>query len=82
IEVVLALVKHIEPVLRDQGELEAMETLLFQMLVRGTGATRQREIFSTSGSLTDVIADAVALSSLPCAALEELGQEGPSKSTV
>ena len=65
IDVVMALLDHIQPVLADQGELHLVENLLFQLLMRGTGADRQRRTFAASGSLRDVIADAAEAGSLP-----------------
>jgi carboxylate-amine ligase len=81
-EVVMALLNHIEPVLVDQGELHAVETLLFQLLVRGTGATRQRRTFAKSGSLRDVIADAAEASSLPAAVPQGPVPQGPGKPSL
>jgi glutamate---cysteine ligase / carboxylate-amine ligase len=68
-EVVMALLEHIQPVLKDQGELSTVELLLFQLLARGTGADRQRAAFADAGSLSGVIADAVKASSLPATLL-------------
>jgi carboxylate-amine ligase len=76
-EVVMALLNHIEPVLVDQGEVHAVETPLFQLLMRGTGATRQRRTFAKSGSLRNVIADATEASSLPAAV-----PQGPGKPSL
>jgi carboxylate-amine ligase len=76
-EVVMDLLNHIEPVLVDQGELHAVETLLFQVLVRGTGATRQRKIFTRSASLCDVITDAAETSIMPATALLAPVRQGP-----
>ena len=64
-EVVVALLEHIQPVLREQGELAVVEFLLFQLLARGTGADRQRASFARTGSLGSVIADAVHAFSQP-----------------
>jgi hypothetical protein len=46
--------------------------LLFQVLTRGNGAARQRATFARSGSLCDVIADAVQASRLPATRLGKL----------
>ncbi|PNI10484.1 carboxylate--amine ligase [Arthrobacter sp. AFG7.2] len=71
-EVVMALLEHIQPVLGEQGELSAVEFLLFQLLARGTGADRQRTAFANTGSLCGVIADAVKVSSLPATLLRDV----------
>ncbi len=81
-EVVMGLLNHIEPVLADQGELHTVENLLFQVLMRGTGATRQRKTFATSGSLRDVITDAAEASSLPATALQGPVQQGTGKRSL
>lgn len=65
IDVVMSLLDHIQPVLAEQGELRLVENLLFQLLMRGTGAARQRRTFAAAGSLRDVIADAAEAGSLP-----------------
>jgi carboxylate-amine ligase len=68
-EVVAALLDHLRPVLEEHGELGAVEFLLFQVMTRGTGAARQREVHARTGNLRDVIADAVHSSNLPVAPL-------------
>lgn len=68
-DVVLSLLDHLQPVLKKQGDLEVVESLLFQVLTRGTGAARQREAYAKAGSLRDVVADAVRASSLPASLL-------------
>jgi len=70
-EVVMALLDHLQPVLRDQGEFSTVEFLLFQVLSRGTGAVRQRNTYARAGSMRDVIADAVEVGSVPATALPE-----------
>ncbi|WP_458116007.1 glutamate--cysteine ligase [Arthrobacter sp. D2-10] len=75
-DVVMALLDHIEPVLADQGELQPVENLLFQLLMRGTGATRQRRTFAATGSLRDVIVDAAQTCSLPPTMLNTLHEQG------
>jgi carboxylate-amine ligase len=71
-EVVMALLDHVQPVLKEQGEFDVVESLLFQVLTRGTGAARQRAAYAKAGSLCDVIADAVHISSLPATPLRQL----------
>jgi carboxylate-amine ligase len=70
-EVVMSLLDHIQPVLKEQGEFSVVEFMLFQLLARGTGADRQRAAFANSGSLCGVIADAVQVSSLPVTLLRD-----------
>lgn len=65
LDVVLSLLDHVQPALMDQGELDDVESLLFQLLSRGAGAARQRNIFAKHGSLSDVVADAVLATGLP-----------------
>ena len=64
-EVVLALLEHVRVVLSEQGELGMVETLLLQLLERGTGTARQRASYASTGNLCDVITDAVHATSLP-----------------
>lgn len=71
-EVVMALLDHIQPVLQDQGEFDIVESLLFRVLTRGTGAARQRDAYAKAGNLGDVVADAVHATSLPAAPLRKL----------
>jgi carboxylate-amine ligase len=71
-DVAMALLDHIQPVLKEQGEFDIVESLLFRVLTRGNGAARQRATFARSGSLCDVIADAVQASRLPATPLGKL----------
>jgi carboxylate-amine ligase len=71
-DVAMALLDHLQPVLKSQGEFDVVESLLFQVLTRGNGAARQRATFEKAGSLGDVIADAVEASSLPATPLQKL----------
>jgi glutamate---cysteine ligase / carboxylate-amine ligase len=75
-EVAMALLEHVQPVLKEQGQLSTVEFLLFQLLGRGTGADRQRGLFASTGSLCSVIADAVQVSTLPATLAANAG--GPS----
>ena len=70
-EVVMSLLDHLQPVLRDQGEFSTVEFLLFQVLNRGTGAVRQRNAYAAAGSMRDVMADAVAITGLPATVLPD-----------
>lgn len=64
-EAVMALLDYVRDVLKEQGELSAVESLLFQVLDRGTGAARQRKTYAEAGDLCAVIADSVLVSNLP-----------------
>lgn len=68
-DVVMSLLNHIQPVLKEQGELSIVEFLLFQLLARGTGADRQRAAFASAGALCSLVADAVQASSVPATLL-------------
>lgn len=59
--VATALVDHARQALRDSGDEALVESLLETVLRRGTGASRQREVYSRTGSLSDVVADAAVL---------------------
>lgn len=52
------LVDHVRQALRDNGDDERVDHLLAQVLERGTGATRQRQVLDRTGQLVDVLADA------------------------
>jgi carboxylate-amine ligase len=71
-EVALALLDHLRPVLEEQGEYSTVESLLFQVLDRGTGAAVQRSSYAESASLRDVVADAVHNTALPATQLQEV----------
>jgi glutamate---cysteine ligase / carboxylate-amine ligase len=58
-EVVSALVRHVRRALERSGDAALVHTLLADLLGRGTGARRQREILGRSGRLADVVHDAV-----------------------
>ncbi|WP_411374037.1 glutamate--cysteine ligase [Arthrobacter sp. MPF02] len=64
-DVAMALLCHIEPVLREQREFDLVESLLLQVMTRGNGAARQHATFALGGSFCDVVADAVQVSNLP-----------------
>jgi carboxylate-amine ligase len=63
----MELLDHVREVLQEQGELDTVEALLFQLLARGTGAARQRKVYAKAASFCDVIADAVHVTGLPAA---------------
>ena len=60
-EVIADLVDHVRPALSRSGDLQRVESLLEQVLARGSGARRQREVLDRSGRLLDVVLDAVEL---------------------
>jgi len=76
-DVAMALLDHIRPVLREQGEFDMVESLLFQVLTRGNGAARQRATLARTGRFCDVIADAVRVSSLPSTPIGRLAGSAP-----
>src|SRR4051794_526448 len=59
-EVVGALLAHVEDALRSAGDLDRVRARVEHLLVHGPGARRQREAYETTGSLADVVAQAVA----------------------
>ena len=63
------LLEYVRPVLEEQGESTLVESLLRQVLARGTGARRQRAVMARTGSLTEVVADSVRISNLSTAPL-------------
>ena len=72
-EMVMALLDHLRPVLTEQGELAAVEFLLFQVLSRGTGAAVQRETFTASGNLTSTVLRAIETTALPATPVRDQG---------
>ncbi len=58
-EVLGALVAHVADALDDTGDLATVEHLLAAALARGTGAERQRSVWTRTGSLAAVATDAV-----------------------
>lgn len=65
------LLEHVRPVLEEQGEARLVESLLRQLLARGTGARRQRAVMARTGSLPEVVADCVRISNLAVAPLRQ-----------
>lgn len=55
-EVIGALVDHVRPAVRRCGDEDLMTTRIDRVFSRGNGATRQREMFQRTGSLSDVVA--------------------------
>ncbi|MCC9146695.1 MULTISPECIES: glutamate--cysteine ligase [unclassified Arthrobacter] len=66
-----SLLEYVRPVLEEQGEATLVESLLRQLLARGTGARRQRAVLARTGSLREVVADGVRISNLPAAPITE-----------
>jgi len=60
-EVIGALLDHVRPALVRSGDLALVEAGVEDVLARGTGARRQREVLARSGRLSDVVLDAVEL---------------------
>lgn len=60
-DVVSALVEHVRPALEETGDLAIVREQAAVVMARGSGAARQREVYARSGSLADVVADAVTV---------------------
>jgi carboxylate-amine ligase len=58
-DVVEALRQHLYPALAASGDLALVDVLLEQVLHRGSGASRQRQVARSSGDLSAVVADVV-----------------------
>lgn len=69
-EVVTALLDHLRPVLKEQGEFNAVEFLLLQVQSRGTGAAVQRASYARRPSTREVVADAIRFTRLPATPFE------------
>ncbi|MCU1633878.1 MAG: putative enzyme [Micrococcaceae bacterium] len=67
--VISALLAEVRPVLKEQGEAVLVESLVRQVLARGTGARRQRAVYRQNGDLRDVVADSVFVSNLQLGSL-------------
>lgn len=61
-EVLDQLVGHVRPALEDAGDLPFVTERLGQVLGRGTGARRQREVMERSGDVAEVVRDLVEAS--------------------
>jgi len=59
-DAVAAMVDHTRDALDDAGDLALVEDQVERLLARGNGATQQRRTFERTGSLAEVVADAVA----------------------
>ena len=65
-----ALLDHLRPVLKEQGEINAVEFLLLQVQSRGTGAAVQRASYARRPSTREVVADAIRFTRLPATPFE------------
>lgn len=58
-QVIGQLFAHVQPALASAGDQMLVESGLDRLLARGSGAVRQRAVMERTGSLVDVVADAV-----------------------
>jgi glutamate---cysteine ligase / carboxylate-amine ligase len=56
-EVFDATVRHVRPALEEAGDLERVTGSFERLVATGTGATRQRSVFESTGDLRAVVAD-------------------------
>ncbi|HEY4614317.1 MAG TPA: glutamate--cysteine ligase [Citricoccus sp.] len=75
-DVLARLLDLVRPVLAEYGEEQQVETVVADILRRGTGARRQRQAYAARHEPRDVIADALAATHAPEPVLP-LGQTGP-----
>ena len=78
-DVLVALLDYVRPVLEEQGELETVELLLFQVMARGTGAVAQRRAFAYAGNLPGMIAQAIDTTALPATAVRTQAHPAPKR---
>lgn len=71
VTVAKTMLEYVRPVLEEQGEAVLVDSLMRQVLGRGTGAGRQRAVLALTGSLAAVVSDAVRISNLGRAPLFE-----------
>jgi carboxylate-amine ligase len=45
----------VRPALEDAGEWDEVSSIVYEIMQRGTGATRQREAYKRSGRFEDVV---------------------------
>jgi glutamate---cysteine ligase / carboxylate-amine ligase len=69
--VALALLQYVRPALVATGDAEIAESLLRQLLARGTGCRRQRASLQLRGDLSDVVSDAVRITHLARGSITE-----------
>lgn len=70
-EAVWGLFRYVQPVLKEQDEDLLVESLLRQTLIRGTGCNRQRAMYARTGSLAEVVKDAVFLTNVRHGSLQD-----------
>lgn len=58
-EVLEAFVEHVAPALEESHDLHLVRRLIDDLLHRGTGARRQREVLGRTGDLAEVVRDAL-----------------------
>jgi glutamate---cysteine ligase / carboxylate-amine ligase len=58
-EVINSLVEHVQPALEEADDLDQVHALIERLFATGNGATHQRRVFETTGSLEAVVDDAV-----------------------
>lgn len=56
-DVIGALLEHVRPALRSNGDEDFVDAQVADVLRRGNGAMRQRSVLGKTGQLTDVVAD-------------------------
>jgi carboxylate-amine ligase len=54
-ELVESFLTFVRPALEEYGEWDEVSSLVRETMQRGTGATRQREVYKRSGRLEDVV---------------------------
>ncbi len=59
-DVLQSLLDHVRPALEDNGDLDEAASRLSDVVLRGNGARRQREVHARTGSLHDVVAELAA----------------------
>ncbi|WP_461169674.1 glutamate--cysteine ligase [Arthrobacter sp. Z1-15] len=74
--VALALLRYVRPALADMGDAEITESLLRQVIARGTGCHRQRASLQC-GDLSDVVSDAVRITNLARGSIAEFPEAAP-----
>jgi carboxylate-amine ligase len=60
-EIVQALMDHVRPALALANDDATARSLMKELISHGTGAQQQREVFDRTGSLTDVVATAISV---------------------
>ncbi|WP_041779987.1 hypothetical protein [Allocoleopsis franciscana] len=54
-ELIKNFLTFVRPALEEYGEWEEVSSLVRETMQRGTGATRQREVYKRTGRLEDVV---------------------------